>query len=254
EVGAKRHGPATEAPNRLRRLFRRARRAPVVNRHVGTGPGERDGDRSSDSHARPRHEHGLSGERSVHSAPRAAVAARAHAFGFAISFPLSMNALHSAPSAQACVTTARIDAVRCVHPGRIRVCTAPPSTKTAIAERRAKVAGGEVRRLKSRSAASTARFSGSAKPTISSLTSRPVPMKKKMTIDWENRDRGTVGIAYATCRVTRKRGGGLVGGRWDGRGKPCTDVRRKPARASSVPARSAIATGRSYDAAPGRRP
>ena len=44
-----------------------------------------------------------------------------------------------------------------------RVCTAPPRTKTAIAERRAKVAGGEVVRLKPRRASSTVRRSASGK-------------------------------------------------------------------------------------------
>ena len=39
------------------------------------------------------------------------------------------------------------------------------------------------------------RRSASGRPAISSLTSLPVPMKKKMTIDWENSDKSTVGMA-----------------------------------------------------------
>ena len=73
--------------------------------------------------------------------------------------------------------------------------TAPPRTKTAIADSSAKVAGGEVARLKPRSASRTTRRSGSGMPAISSLTSRPVPMKKKITIDCEKSESSTVGIA-----------------------------------------------------------
>jgi len=56
-------------------------------------------------------------------------------------------------------------------------------------------AGGEVFRLNSRNAARTLRRSASGKAATSSLMRRPVPMKKKITIDWEKRERRTVGIA-----------------------------------------------------------
>src|SRR6185436_3968717 len=122
-------------------------------------------------------------------------AVRAKRAGFAMRRPLAMKACHSARSAQRCVATATREAARWTAEGSARVCAAPPRTNTAMAERMAKVAGGEVFRLNSRKAARTLRRSASGKAATSSLTRRPVPMKKKITIDWEKRERRTVGIA-----------------------------------------------------------
>ena len=120
---------------------------------------------------------------------------RAKRAGFAMSRPLARKACQSARSAQRCVPTATREAPRWTAEGSARVCAAPPRTNTAMAEKMAKVAGGEVFRLNPRSAARTLRHSPSGKAATSSLIRRPVPMKKKITIDWEKRERSTVGIA-----------------------------------------------------------
>ena len=73
----------------------------------------------------------------------------------------SRKAAHSAVRAQAWTAAAATDDARCVQGGSAFVCTAPPSTKTPIAERSANVAGGEVRALKRRRAAWTARRAAS---------------------------------------------------------------------------------------------
>jgi len=78
-----------------------------------------------------------------------------------MSLALSPNAFHSTASAQQWIATAESDAVRWVQEGRARVWTAPPSTKTVIDDRRAKVAAGDVRRLRSDSAEKIRRRSSS---------------------------------------------------------------------------------------------
>ncbi len=97
--------------------------------------------------------------------------------GSAMRRALSAKAFHSTARAQQWIATAPIDAARWVQDGSARVWTAPPSTKTVIEEKRAKVAAGDVLRFRSESAARIRRRSASGQPAVSSLTSLPVPMK-----------------------------------------------------------------------------
>src|SRR6266496_3043544 len=64
-----------------------------------------------------------------------------------------------------------------------------------------------------------------------------------MTIDCEKREKRTVGIANPTCRVTRWPAAGAAEWRAEARMRPCADVARRPASASSVVRSSAIAIG-----------
>src|SRR6266508_2842852 len=62
-----------------------------------------------------------------------------------------------------------------------------------------------------------------------------------MTIDCEKREKRTVGIAKPTCRETRWPAAGAAECRAEARMRPCADVARRPASASSVVRSSAIA-------------
>src|SRR6266540_4972838 len=62
-----------------------------------------------------------------------------------------------------------------------------------------------------------------------------------MTIDCEKREKRTVGIAKPTCRVTRWPAAGAAECRAEARMRPCAEVARRPASASSVVRSSAIA-------------
>src|SRR6266545_3664942 len=64
-----------------------------------------------------------------------------------------------------------------------------------------------------------------------------------MTIDCEKREKRTVGIAKPTCRVTRWPAAGAAECRTEARMRPCAEVARKPASASSVVRSRAITIG-----------